>query len=281
MIPLTAIILTKDEAINIERCLNGLREVEDVVIVDSGSSDGTLEIAQRVRPDVRIFHHPFQDFGDQRNWALDRTEPRHEWILFVDADEFCTEPFVQELRKFVSDPGDLVGAYIAGKYYFLGKWIRRSSLYPSYQLRLLRKGFVRYRKAGHGQVEELNGSAGYLVEGWIHEGMSKGIFQWMERHNHYAREEAQRLCELREEKVQVPAIFGRDPRSRRREMKKLSARLPFRPLVAQIYTLFLCGAILDGPSGWLFVRLQTSYRILIDANRKELEFLDRRAMRRH
>src|SRR5688572_16703398 len=91
MIPVTAIVLTRDEEVNIARCLRCLDPVDDVIVVDSESTDATLRLAKKARSDVRIFTHSFQDFGDQRNWALENTNPKHGWVLFVDADEFCTD----------------------------------------------------------------------------------------------------------------------------------------------------------------------------------------------
>ncbi len=79
--PITAIILTYNEAENISSCIKTLDWVDDVVILDSNSSDNTVEIAREARSDVRIFSNAFEDFGQQRNWALDNTNPKHEWIV--------------------------------------------------------------------------------------------------------------------------------------------------------------------------------------------------------
>ena len=90
----------------------------------------------------------FKDFGEQRNWALDNTSPRHPWILFVDADEFCTPEFIDEIGDFLRAPRNYVGAYVAGKSYFMGRWMKHAMMYPSFQLRLLKLGAVRHRKEG-------------------------------------------------------------------------------------------------------------------------------------
>src|SRR5262249_24436901 len=161
-------------AVNIQACLTCLAEIDDVVVVDAGSTDDTLALAREARPDVRIFTHSFKDFGDQRNWALDNTMPRHGWVLFVDADEFCTAELIHEVVRFVADPGPHVGAHIAGRNYFLGRWLKHATMFPSYQLRLLKLGAVRYRKEGHGQIEVMETQGHYLKEGWRHEAFSKG-----------------------------------------------------------------------------------------------------------
>ena len=269
-LPLTAIILTKDEAINIEPCLNGLKTVDDVVVVDSGSSDNTLELAQNCRTDIRIFHHPFKDFGDQRNWALDHADPKHKWVLFIDADEYCTEPFLIELQNFINNPSDHVGAYIAGKYFFLGKWIRRSTMYPSFQLRLLKHGHVRYKKAGHGQCEIMSGTAHYFKEGWIHNGLSKGIHQWVERHNNYSSEEATYLNQNLGKKTEFLSLLSSEPIKRRRALKKFYSKLPAKPLLRFLFIYIIKAGFLDGRAGLIYCSLVLVNSILISAKMAEI-----------
>ena len=151
--PITIVILTFNETVNIADCLNSVAWADDVIVVDSGSTDDTVALARRVRLDVRVFEHPFQDFGDQRNWALDNTNPKNEWILFLDADERITSACAEAIQNAIRNPEDQVGFFLSCRNFFLGKWIKHCSLYPSWQLRLLKKGQVRYRKEGHGQRE--------------------------------------------------------------------------------------------------------------------------------
>ncbi len=188
-LPITAVILTLDEERNIRECLECLERVDDVVIVDSLSTDETVAAARDARSDVRVFEHPFTDFGDQRNWALDNVQPAHDWILFVDADEFCTDGLLDEIAEFVRTPNAFVGAYVAGRNYFLGRWLKHTTMYPSYQLRLLKAGQVRFRKEGHGQREVTEGPLHFLEGYWRHEGFSKGVHQWVARHNNYSSDE--------------------------------------------------------------------------------------------
>jgi glycosyltransferase involved in cell wall biosynthesis len=262
-VPLTAIVLTQDEATNIGLCLHAMAHVDDVVIVDSGSTDGTLDLARAIRPDVRVFYHPFQDFGDQRNWALDDCEPRHEWVLFVDADEFCDPELLDEIDAFIRNPGPRVGGFIAGRNYFLGRWLKHTTMYPSYQLRLLKLGQVRYRKEGHGQREVTDGSLHYFKAGWRHEGFSKGVAQWIERHNQYSSDEVELILRLRSEPLIWRGMIDSDPILRRRAFKGLGARMPFRPLARFIYTYVLKLGFLDGYSGFLYCLLRVAHDIHI------------------
>lgn len=261
----TAIILTKDEEINIRPCLEFLAWAADVIIVDSGSRDRTLEIAGETRPDVRVFSHSFKDFGDQRNWALDHTNPKHEWILFVDADERVTPACAAAVDVAIRQPGANVGYYLAPRNYFLGRWIKHCTLYPSWQLRLLKKGHVRFRKEGHGQREVADGPLRYIHEPYDHFGFSKGVAEWIDRHNMYSTHETELIRRLRAEPVRWLDMFTRGPVVRRRFLKRLAARTPCRPFARFFYLYVLCGGFLDGRPGLIFCMLRVSHEIHIAA----------------
>lgn len=271
-IALSVVILTLNEVTNIVPCLRELRRVDDVIIVDSGSLDGTLDVARRERSDVRIFNHPFLDFGDQRNWAIDNTNPKHEWLLFIDADEYCDQALLDEIEELIANPREMVGGFVAGRNYFLGTWLRYSTMYPSYQLRVLKLGHVRFRKEGHGQREVTEGALCYLENGWRHEGFSKGVDQWVARHNRYATEEANRI--LFEGGIPLTwngILKGRV--QRRRVFRMLAARLPFRPLLRFIYSYFWCRGFLDGAAGFRYCTLLFSYHLIINAKLAEMRAL--------
>lgn len=262
-IPVTAIVLTYNEAINMAPCLSAMDEIDDIIIVDSGSEDETITEAKRIRPDVRIFSHPFKDFGDQRNWALDNCESPHSWIIFIDADEYCTEDFIGELRHFIAAPGDAVGAFVAGKNYFLGRWLKHSTMYPSYQLRVLKRGHVRFRKEGHGQREMTEGRCIYFRSSWLHNAFSKGVRQWIDRHNQYSSEEAELIMLLRAERLDWSAIFSFDPIIRRRALKRIAAHAPFRPFLRFFYTYVLRGGFIDGRAGLHYCALNFAHDVHI------------------
>lgn len=264
-VPVTAIVLTLNEESNITRCLDCLRRADDVVIVDSFSSDGTLAAACRARPDIRVFKHRFENFGDQRNWALGHTAPAHDWILFVDADEFCTDILMDEVNRFIARPGAMVGAYISGRNYFLGRWLKYSTMYPFYQLRLLKLGCVTFEKSGHGQREVVDGGAAYLQASWRHEPFSKGVTGWIERHNKYSSEESLLMLELEREPMAWRRVLASDPVLRRREMKKLSARVPLRPLLRFLYLYILKRGFLDGYAGLIYCSMVMANQIHLSA----------------
>jgi glycosyltransferase involved in cell wall biosynthesis len=274
--PLTAIILTHNETTNVGDCLKSLDWVADVVVLDSGSSDNTLEAARQARPDVRIYTHSFQDFGDQRNWALDHTSPRHEWILFLDADERCTPPCADAIRRAIERAAGRAGFYLCYRNFFLGKWIKRCTYFPSWQLRLLRHGQVRFRKMGHGQSEVTDGELGFISEPYDHYGFSKGVADWIARHNRYSSEEVRYLAELRSQPLRLADLFSADSVRRRRCLKRVAARAPLRPWLKFVYAYFFRLGFLDGRAGLYFSLLRVAHEIHIVVKTAEWEWGDPR-----
>lgn len=277
--PLSVIVLTFNESKNIGGCLECLDWVDDVIVVDSGSTDGTIAAAESVRPDARIFENPFEDFGAQRNWALDETSPRHEWVLFLDADERCTAECAGEVRAAVEEAGDRVGFYLTCRNMFLGRWIKRCTFFPSWQLRLLKLGAVRFRKEGHGQREISDGPLGYISKPYNHFGFSKGVADWIERHNQYSTDELELIARLRNEPLGAGDLF-RSPMKRRRCLKRLAARMGFRPLTRFFYTYVLRGGFLDGMPGLYFCLLRVAHEIHITVKLAELGTSRQTASRR-
>ncbi len=267
--PLSVIVLTLNEELNIRDCLESLAWADDVIVVDSGSADGTLERARAARPEARLFTHPFQDFGDQRNWALDNTQPVHDWILFLDADERCTPACAEAIRQALAQPGEAAGFYLTCRNFFLGRWIKHCTLYPSWQLRLLKSGRVRFRKEGHGQREVTDGPLAYIREPYDHYGFSKGIAHWVERHNVYSSNEAEFILRMRKEPLALRDLFSADPVVRRRCLKRLAARTGFRPALRFIYLYLIRGGFLDGKPGFVFCMLRVNHEIAITAKLTE------------
>lgn len=268
-IPISVIILTKDEELNIADCIKSLERFDEVIVVDSGSSDRTVNLAKETRADVGVFEHPFMDFGDQRNWALDNVEPKYEWIMFLDADERCTPALGDEIECILENPQTKVGYYLCCRNFFLGSWIKHCTFYPSWQLRILKHGAVSYRKEGHGQREVTDGPLGYITEPYDHFGFSKGLHNWIARHNNYSTMEVELIQHLREEPLQTRELFCRDSVVRRRAIKRLAARTGFRPLLRFLYTYIWRGGILDGYPGLVFCLLRVAHEIHITAKLAE------------
>ena len=275
---MTVVILTHNEAVNIAACVEILSVFAEVVVVDSGSTDGTLTIVREHFPNVRILEHTFQDFGQQRNWALDHANASHEWILFLDADERCTPAFAEAIDAAVSDPRDNVGFFLCYRNMFLGQWIKRCTMYPTWQLRLLKAGHVRYVKDGHGQREVMDGRAGYIDVPYDHFGFNKGIKEWIARHNEYSTNEVELLESMRRAPLRILDVFARDRVERHRALKRLGAHTPLRPVVRFFHLYVIRGGCRDGRAGFLYCCLQFAHELHILAKRSELNH-GRRAAR--
>jgi glycosyltransferase involved in cell wall biosynthesis len=274
--PVTAIILTYNESANIADCIRSLDWADEVIVVDSFSTDSTLEAAKSARPDVRIFQNKFEDFGQQRNFAIEKTDSRHDWILFLDADERCTASLSQEIGEAITNAKH-VGYYLCCKNFFFGKWLKRCTLYPSWQLRLLKKNEVRFSKEGHGQREITSGSVGYLRSPYDHFGFSGGIHHWIARHNNYSTNEVELIHRLRKESLKPGDVF-RGAVERRRALKRFASRTNLlRPWARFGYLYFVRMGFLDGGAGLLFCLLRLSHEIHITVKLHEQQWQSKTA----
>ncbi len=161
---ITALVLTLNEEENIAECLRTLAWADRILVLDSGSTDRTVEIARSMGADV--YFHPFRNYAEQRNFALSLV--RTDWVLFVDADERVPEELALEIREAVEREG-VCGWWIPRKNYICGRWIRHGGWYPDFQLRLLRPERARYDSAW--EVHEIvivEGETGCLRNPLIH-----------------------------------------------------------------------------------------------------------------
>ncbi len=268
-LPISVIVLTFNEEINIAGCLESLDWADDVIVVDSYSSDATNQRARQTRPGVRVVQHAFKDFGDQRNWALDHAQPRNPWVLFLDADERSTPAFAEKVEAAIRNPGDKVGFYLSCRNIFLDRWIKHCTLYPSWQLRLLKLGEVRFRKEGHGQREVTEGPLGYIAEPYDHFLFSKGIAEWIRRQEVYSSNETELLLQFRREPLRLRDLLTREPLRRRRCLKRLAARTILRPFFSFVYFYVLRRGFLEGRPGLLFCLLRAAHDIHISAKLEE------------
>lgn len=265
----STLILTKNERENLARCLDSLKDCDDVVVLDSGSEDGTQEVARD--RGARLYSRDFDNFANQRNWAIDNVPFKHHWVLHLDADECVTPSLHKELSE--TTQANLHSAYLlANKLIFMGRWIRHSSMYPHYQARLLRLEEARFEQTGHGQhlAFAIRGSA-HLHEPYLHYNFSKGIFDWVERHNRYSSDEARRLVrELETGRSRLKKVVsGSTAESRQQFKKRVADNLPFRPLMRFLYSyVWRCG-FLDGAAGFHYCVLLAFYDYLTQLKREE------------
>jgi len=255
-------ILTYNEELDIAACIESALLSDDVVVVDSYSSDRTVEIASRY--DIRVVQHRFESHGRQRTWMLEEVPAKHDWIYILEADERMTPELFQECLEAIKT-SEYVGYYAAERVMFMGRWIRHSTQYPRYQLRLLQRGKVWFTDYGHTEREVCEGATNFLKETYPHYTSGKGLSRWIDKHNRYSTDEAEEtLRQLQQGSVNWRELFfGRSEVQRRRALKDLSLRLPFRPLVRFLYMYFFLGGFLDGRAGFTWCTLQAFYEYLI------------------
>lgn len=267
LVPISCVIFTKNEEINLPKCLKSLSWCDDIVVVDSFSSDRTLEIATSAG--ARVFQHPFTGFGDSRNWALEQVSFRHPWVLILDADEEVLPSLYQEMaERVLRVPHEVAAFRVKRKFFFFGKWLKYSSLYPTWVVRLIRKDRVRYRNRGHAETEVIQGKVEALTHDLKDENL-KGLEAWLDRQNRYSSQEA--LHEFQEPGVRLWALWGRDPLKRREAIKSLSRKLPCRSWFFFLYNYVFRLGFLDGREGLAMSRMRAMYFQMIELKKWELK----------
>jgi glycosyltransferase involved in cell wall biosynthesis len=251
----STVILTLNEEKALPACLASLRGCDDVVLLDSGSSDRTAEIARAAG--ARIFTRPFDTFAGQHNFAQRSIPFRHAWVLHLDADERLTPELDAECRKAAART-DLDGFRIAPKMVFEGRWIRHCTDYPAYQARFVRAPAFEFIQVGHGQREALGMRTENLRESYLHDISIYGEDAWLAKHRRYARAEAEALLAQRE-RAPLRRLLSPDALTRRRALKRLSFTLPLRPAFRFVYQYFLRRGFLDGRPGLRYCALLARY----------------------
>ena len=262
----SVLVLTLNEERNLPACLASARASDDLVVLDSGSSDRTCEIARALG--ARVFSHPFENFAQQRNHANGTLPFRHPWVFHLDADERLTPELSAELADF-QDRGELDGCWAAPKMLFRGRWIRRCTDFPAWQARFVKAREFTFVQHGHGQREDPRMRLAYLRNPYLHEVAPDGEAAWLEKHRRYARAEAER--EHTAKGRRRGASWDRsDALQRRRWLKEMAAHLPARPLARWLYQAILRGGVLDGPAGWRYCGLVARYEGFIAHERRQL-----------
>ena len=263
-------ILTHNEEIDIAACIESAQLSDDIIVVDSFSKDRTVEIARRYP--IRVIQHAFESHGKQRTWMLRSIPTKHEWVYILEADERMTPELFRECLEVIKS-NQKIGYYAAERVMFMGRWIRHSTQYPRYQLRLLKKGQVWFSDYGHTEREVCLGATGFLQETYPHYTCSKGLSRWIEKHNRYSSDEAKEtISQLENGSVKWwDLFFANNEVTRRRALKDLSLRLPCRPLLRWLYMYFILGGIRDGKAGFAWCTLQAFYEYLILLKAEEIK----------
>jgi glycosyltransferase involved in cell wall biosynthesis len=266
---ISVVILTKNEAENLPRCLDSVSFSDDVLVLDSGSTDDTCAIAQA--RGARVMTRPFDSFGRQRNYAMEAGGLRHDWVLHLDADEVVTPELKSELQRIAAAGSNLPAFQIPARMILMDTWLRHAGMYPSYQVRFGRRDLLRFVDHGHGQREALPpDQVGTIEAPFDHYNFSKGLEDWYARHRRYAAAEAEQAIAERNQPLKPVQVLSLDRTERRRALKRLGNRLPFRPQLRFAYTYFLRGGFLDGRAGLRYSSMLATYQGYIDARMREL-----------
>lgn len=257
----SAVIFTLDEEIHLPSCLAALAWTDDVIVVDSFSTDRTAEICRAAG--ARFFQHRFEGFGRQRMWALENTSPRHEWALILDADERVPPELAAEMTRAVAAAPPNVAAFrMKRRFHFWGRWLRYSSLYPTWVVRLVRVGRVEYVNRGHAETQTVRGDTASLECDLIDENL-KGMDEWFERQNRYSTREAEYEIAREQEPFPWGGLVSADPMARRAAVKRMAAAAPLRPQLYFLYSYLLRGGFLEGRDGLVFCAMKSEYQRMI------------------
>ncbi|MDZ4755152.1 MAG: glycosyltransferase family 2 protein [Phycisphaerae bacterium] len=270
-VPVSILVLTKDEEVNLEACLRCFDFTDDVVLFDSYSTDRTLEIAAQF-PNVRIIQRKFDNWSAHSNWALRNIPFKYPWVYYSDADERMPVELRDELIATTNDSSLPHVAYrLRYKNMFLGRWIRRGGIYPVWILRLFRPEKVRYEDREVNAHPVVDGSLGELRTHFIHYSFNKGLVPWFQKHNSYSQLEAREATRVVAGglRAQIKLAFDQEKSVRRRAIKNLSFFPPFRALVRFLYMYFVRLAILDGAAGFHYAAMISMYEYWIELKLKE------------
>ncbi len=265
---ISVLILTLNEEANLPACLESVRCSDDLVVFDSFSSDRTVEIAKAAG--ARVVQRKFDNYADQRNAALTEVTYRHPWVLMLDSDECLSPNLRAEIQHVLSQPDERITLYrMRRKDMFLGRWLRRSSGYPTWFGRLIRLGHVWVERAVNEEYHT-DGQVGFLNEHLIHHPFRRGASYWFERHNRYSSFEALAFMQETKAGLGFSKLFSKDPVLRRKALKQLAYRLPGRSLISFSYLYFFRLGFLDGKAGLFFCALRCFYEYMIDVKVAEL-----------
>lgn len=276
---ITAIILTYNEAIHIERAIRSIRPFSDqICVVDSGSNDDTRDIARELGAEVHT--HDFINQAKQFQWALDTLDIRGEWVLRLDADEIIEPDLAQRIAtELPTLPADVVGINFKRKHIFMDRWVRHGGRYPLVMLRLWRHGHGRIEDRWMDEHMVVWGGRTVTFEGGFADHNLHDLSYFTDKHNKYATREAIEVLNQR------LSLFARDEALNARSAsfqasfkrwvkERVYNRIPFT-VSATLYFLYryiVQLGFLDGRSGLVYHFLQGYwYRFLVGAKVMELE----------
>jgi glycosyltransferase involved in cell wall biosynthesis len=259
------ILLSFNSEDTLAATLTSARQVSDeIFVVDSFSSDGTVQLARSFG--ATVVQHSFEHYGAQRNWAIDNLPISRPWQLHLDADEWMNEELVSAILALNNEP-EHSGYFLPRHVRFLGKVLRHGGMSPTWHLRLFRTGIGRCEDRKYDQHFLLKRGTSGQMQGMMIDDVRMPLTEWTARHNRWADGEVAELsCQEASGRVQ-PDARG-NPVQRKRFLREKYNRMPLfiRPFALFIYRFFFRLGFLDGTEGFIFWVLQTFwFRFLVDA----------------
>jgi glycosyltransferase involved in cell wall biosynthesis len=274
-VPVSVIVPIKNEAENLPRCLASIAWADEIFVVDSQSSDGSQAIAEKHGAELVQFEFN-GTWPKKKNWALEHLPFRNEWVFILDADEVLPPEAETEFRSAIATAGKIAGYWINRRFMFMGRWLRHA-YYPNWNLRLFRHSVGRYEKltevataSGDNEVHEhvvVKGPTARLRCEMDHYAFPS-VEVFVEKHNRYSNWEA-RVAAAADRGSSAELQSARV--AQRRRLKRISQRLPFRPLLRFLYVYVWQRGFLDGREGYYFARLHGFYEFLSVAKTRELK----------
>jgi len=267
-VSLSILILTFNEELNIGACLDSVSWSDDVLVLDSGSTDNTVAIARE--RGIRVVQRPFDNYAAQRNFGLQQPY-KYPWVLMLDADERVPEELRMEMVAATQAAGPAVAMFrMRRRDHLFGRWIKGSSGYPTWFGRLARVGRVRVERPVNEEYHA-DGELRDLRAHLDHYPFNKGFDAWIAKHDRYSSMEARMRLEGAASRLQWPDLLHRDADRRRRAQKALAYRLPLRPLAMFFALYVLRGGLFEGRAGLTFCLLRAWYEFAIDCKLMELQ----------
>ncbi|WP_308815781.1 glycosyltransferase family 2 protein [Sphingomonas sp. GV3] len=274
--PIIGVVLTRNEAIHIRRCLESARRVCNVIyVVDSRSVDGTAAIAET--EGAIVIPGDFTSFAQKLNWAIDMIEvPTDGWMMRIDADEVLSEALVAGLPDFLATlPASVSGVHVRRRLWFMGQPMRFGGVYPRHSMRLWRPRAVHCEIRALDEHMLLKTGTAATFEADVDDIPLTSLSLWIAKHNEYSTLEASTALASRDvagtaggAAMLTPRLFG-DRNQRIRWLKeKLFYRIPpfVRPFLYFFHRYVILGGFLDGKAGLIFHVLHGFwYRFLVDA----------------
>jgi glycosyltransferase involved in cell wall biosynthesis len=263
LLPVTAIVAARNEARNLPRCLESLRDVGEVYVIDSQSTDATAQIAESYGAHVVQFHYQ-GGWPKKRQWAMESLPLAHDWIFLVDADEALTPELAREILDAIQNP-NVDGYYIALRMYFLGRELRHCGASFD-KLSLFRRGKGRFECRLRGQdasmadmeVHEhvvVEGKTARLQHPLLHHNV-ESLSHYIRKHDEYSNWDARVWLEGEAGSRELPPSLSGSQAQRHRWLRKKFFAIPGSPLVFFFYKYIFCLGFLDGIPGLIYCGFQ-------------------------